>query len=52
VTFWGVADDHTWLKRFPIERNDEPLLFDESLGAKPAFWAIVDPQRVDEVSTH
>jgi endo-1,4-beta-xylanase len=52
VTFWGVADDHTWLKRFPIERNDEPLLFDESLGTKPAFWAIVDPQRAAELSTH
>lgn len=46
VTFWGVADDHTWLKRYPIERNDEPLLFDESLITKPAFWAIVDPQRL------
>ena len=41
VTFWGIADDHTWLKRYPIERDDEPLLFDESLNTKPAFWAIV-----------
>lgn len=52
VTFWGVADDHTWLKRYPIERNDEPLLFDESLTTKPAFWAIVDPQRLSAQSGH
>ncbi len=46
VTFWGVTDDRTWLKRFPIARNDQPLLFDESLHTKPAFWAIVDPRRL------
>jgi len=46
VTFWGVADDHTWLSRFPIARLDVPLLFDKELRAKPAFWGIVDPQRL------
>ncbi len=43
VTFWGVADDHTWLKSFPIRRLDLPLLFDERSEPKPAFWAVVDP---------
>jgi endo-1,4-beta-xylanase len=50
VTFWGVADDHTWLKRFPIARDDQPLLFDESLRPKSAFWAIVDPQRLRQTA--
>jgi beta-glucosidase len=46
VTFWGVADDHTWKKSFPIRRLDLPLLFDERLQAKPAYWGIVDPSRL------
>ncbi|GAC1703276.1 MAG: hypothetical protein NVS9B4_10930 [Candidatus Acidiferrum sp.] len=46
VTFWGKADDHTWLKRFPIVRLDSPLLFDEKLQAKPAYWGIVYPSRL------
>ena len=46
VTFWGLADDHTWLKTFPIVRRDLPLLFDEQLQAKPAYWGIVDPSRL------
>ena len=29
VTFWGIADDHTWLDYFPVKgRKDWPLLFD------------------------
>lgn len=43
VTLWGQADDHTWKKAFPIRRLDLPLLFDEQLHAKPAYWGIVDP---------
>ncbi|CAM4464905.1 endo-1,4-beta-xylanase [Paenibacillus tarimensis] len=46
VVFWGMADDNTWLKNFPIARLDLPLLFDEQLQSKPAFWAIVDPSRL------
>jgi beta-glucosidase len=41
VTFWGMADDHTWLKSYFIRRLDLPLPFDEKLQAKPAYWAIV-----------
>src|SRR5204863_6662075 len=43
VMLWGMADDNTWLKTFPITRDDKPLLFDEELQAKPAYWGVVDP---------
>lgn len=46
VTLWGLADNHTWLKTFPISRLNLPLLFDEHLQAKPAYWGIVDPARL------
>ena len=43
VTFWVTADDHTWLSTFPITRLDMPLLFDQQLLAKDAYWGVVDP---------
>jgi endo-1,4-beta-xylanase len=43
VTFWGFADDDTWLDGFPVARTDYPLPFDMGLQAKPAYWGIVDP---------
>ena len=43
ITFWGMADDDTWLDGFPIARTDYPLPFDMGLQAKPAYWGIVDP---------
>jgi endo-1,4-beta-xylanase len=46
VTFWGMADDDTWLSTFPIARLDEPLPFDPLLQAKPAYWGIVDPTQL------
>jgi endo-1,4-beta-xylanase len=46
VTLWGIADDHTWLKSFPIKRLDLPLLFDEDLQAKHAYWGVVDPAKL------
>jgi endo-1,4-beta-xylanase len=46
VTFWGVADDHTWLKTLPVARLNLPLLFDEQSRAKPAYWGIVEPSRL------
>lgn len=42
VTFWGVADDHTWLNGFPVNRTNHPLLFDRVGNPKWAFWAVVD----------
>jgi endo-1,4-beta-xylanase len=46
VTFWGMADDHTWLKTWPTVRLNLPLLFDEQLQAKAAFWGIIDPTQL------
>jgi endo-1,4-beta-xylanase len=46
VTFWGMADDHTWLKTWPITRINLPLPFDEALQAKYAYWGIVEPDQL------
>ncbi len=46
ITFWGFADDDTWLDSFPINRLDLPLPFDTGLQAKPAYWGIVDPTQL------
>ncbi len=48
LVFWGVADDDSWLisPEFSDGRHNMPLLFDENLKAKPAYWAIVDPSRL------
>lgn len=43
VTFWGVADHHSWLNNWPIRgRTSYPLLFDREYQAKPAFGAVVE----------
>lgn len=41
VILWGLADNDTWLKTWPKSRLDLPLLFDEQLQAKPAYWSVV-----------
>jgi endo-1,4-beta-xylanase len=42
VTFWGLADDHTWLDDFPVRgRKDWPLPFDAEHQPKPAFWTLL-----------
>lgn len=41
VTFWGMADDDTWLDGFPVTRTDYPLPFSMTLQAKPAYWGII-----------
>jgi endo-1,4-beta-xylanase len=46
VTFWGFADDDTWLDGFPVTRTDYPLPFDMRLQANPAYWGIVDPKQL------
>jgi endo-1,4-beta-xylanase len=46
ITFWGLADDNTWLSNFPINRLDMPLPFDAGLQAKPFYWGIVDPTQL------
>ncbi len=42
VTFWGIADDATWLDDFPVPgRKNWPLLFTEDHLQKPAYHAVV-----------
>ncbi len=42
VTFWGAADDYTWLDDFPVKgRKNWPFLFDENHEPKRAFWKVV-----------
>ncbi|WP_437852283.1 endo-1,4-beta-xylanase [Sorangium sp. So ce363] len=41
VTFWGIADDNTWLSEFSSGRKDFPLLFDINHNPKPAYDAVV-----------
>jgi len=43
VTFWGAADDFTWLDHFPVRnRKNWPFLFDEKHQPKQAFWQVID----------
>lgn len=43
VTFWGAADDYTWLSDFPVVgRKNWPFVFDEKHQPKDSFWKIVD----------
>jgi len=45
VTFWNITDRNTWLDDWPVRgRKDHPLLFDESLQPKTAFWEVVRPK--------
>ncbi|AZK46397.1 endo-1,4-beta-xylanase [Paenibacillus lentus] len=43
VTFWGAADDYTWLDNFPVcGRKNWPFLFDEHHQPKPAFHRVAE----------
>ena len=46
ITFWGLADDSTWLSTFPVNHLQAPLLFDTGLQSKPAYWGIVNPTQL------
>jgi endo-1,4-beta-xylanase len=46
VTFWGVADDDSWLNGWPVPgRTSYPLLFDRQGRPKPAFDAVMQLAR-------
>jgi endo-1,4-beta-xylanase len=46
VTFWGIADNSTWLNDFPINgRTNYPLLFDRNLEPKPAYFRVLDAKK-------
>lgn len=43
VTFWGVADDYTWLDDFPIQgRKNWPFVFDENAQPKLSYQSITN----------
>lgn len=42
VTFWGLTDDQSWLRTFPVKRNNWPLLFNEVRRTKPVYWALTE----------
>lgn len=43
VTFWGVADQNSWLNNWPMPgRTSYPLLFDREYQPKPAFRAVIN----------
>lgn len=42
VTFWNVSDRHSWLDSYPVRgRKNYPLLFDQNLKPKKAYWEVV-----------
>lgn len=43
ITFWNISDQHTWLDEYPVKgRKNYPLLFDENLQRKKAYWEVVN----------
>jgi len=43
VTFWNISDKYSWLDNFPVrDRKDYPLLFDQNLKPKKAYWEVVN----------
>jgi endo-1,4-beta-xylanase len=43
VTFWNLSDRHTWLDNFPVPgRKNYPLLFDQNLQPKKAYWSVIN----------
>jgi endo-1,4-beta-xylanase len=46
VTFWGAADDYTWLDNFPVRgRKNWPFLFDADYQPKSAFQEVIEATR-------
>ena len=42
ITFWGVYDGQSWRNNWPIPgRSAYPLLFDDQLKPKPAFYSVI-----------
>jgi endo-1,4-beta-xylanase len=42
VTFWNISDKYSWLDFYPVRgRKNYPLLFDQNLQPKKAYWEVV-----------
>jgi endo-1,4-beta-xylanase len=42
ITFWNISDRYSWLDTYPVPgRKNYPLLFDQNLKPKKAFWEVV-----------
>lgn len=48
VTTWGIQDGQSWLRSWPMKREEAPLFFDAELQAKPAYWGVVDPSQLEK----
>ncbi|MCJ7446251.1 MAG: endo-1,4-beta-xylanase [Bacteroidales bacterium] len=43
ITFWGLADDYSWLDNFPVAgRKNYPFLFDENYLPKQAYFTVIN----------
>jgi len=43
VTFWGLADNYTWLDNFPITgRKNYPFLFDGIYNPKQSYFTVIN----------
>jgi endo-1,4-beta-xylanase len=51
VLVWGVDDNGTWLRGWPIRRFEAPLLFNTEQKAKPAFWGVLEAAKSAGKST-
>lgn len=50
VTVWGLHDGRSWLRGMTTPRPlESPLIFDDELRAKWAYWGIVDPSRLPDL---
>ena len=47
VTFWGAADDYTWLDHFPVRgRKNWPFLFDTRHQPKQSYANVIEAARL------
>ncbi len=58
MTLWGVIDPNSWLQTSNSvsgasdgKKTQVPLLFDGTYQKKPAFYAFVDPSRIEEAKS-
>jgi len=43
ITFWGLADDYTWLDNFPVAgRKNYPFLFNVNYEPKKAYFEVIN----------